>query len=364
MEIWQQELAQTIRTLDQLERHIPIPHRERMAEVLRNMRLGITPHTLKLMDFSDPDDPIVRMTVPQEAELRVTAEELVDPIGDEAKSPVPFLTHRYPDRVLVYATFFCSAYCRFCFRRFKTGQANPGPGPDDIERICAYLRAHPEVEEVILTGGDPWTLMDAHVEALLGALRAVPSVIRIRFHTRVPVNLPSRVTPAFAAMLRGFQTAERPVFVVTHFNHLKEIAPENVAAIARLVDAGIVVRNQSVLLRGVNDDAGTLRALFTRLANLRVVPYYLHQLDLARGTGHFRVPIERGIALMRALQGAVTGIALPRYMLDLPGGLGKVPLSHPYLSKTGEGYGFESPFGVFGSYHEPESGKNVLRRTA
>lgn len=326
-----------------------------MRAVLANMRLSITPHTASLIRFDDPNDPMFLMSVPQERELNVTPEELVDPIGDEAKSPVPFLTHRYADRVLIYATFSCSHYCRFCFRRFKTGQANPGPSPADTDRIVAYLSAHPEVDEVILTGGDPLTLLDGQIDSWLGRLRAIPSIRRIRFHTRVPVNLPSRVTHDLVATMRRHQDATHPIFVITHFNHPREIADENVTAVARLVDAGIAVRNQSVLLRGVNDDVETLAVLFKRLADIRVIPYYLHQLDLARGTGHFRVPIEKGIELMRELQGQTTGIALPRYMLDLPGGHGKVPVGHPYLRRQPDGsYLATSPAGDIIPYREPD----------
>lgn len=354
METWQRELQQCIRTLDQLEQHVPIESRVRMREVLSGMRLSITPHTASLIDFSNSDDPLFLMSVPQERELTVTPEELRDPIGDETKSPVPFLTHRYRDRVLVYATFSCAHYCRFCFRRFKTGQANPGPSSEDIDRILAYVSDRPEIDEVILTGGDPLTLLDAQINDWLECLRTIPAVKRIRFHTRVPVNLPSRITDSLVATLRRHQDATRPVYVVTHFNHPREIAPANVEAVARLADAGIVVRNQSVLLRGVNDDAETLERLFKTLADIRVVPYYLHQLDLARGTGHFRVPIPRGLELMRALQGRVTGIALPRFMLDLPGGHGKIPLAHQFLQSTGEGeFLAESPSGSKVEYRDP-----------
>lgn len=354
METWQRELQQCIRTFDQLEKRVPVENRDRMREVLSNMRLSITPHTASLIRFDDPNDPLFLMSVPQERELNVTPEELIDPIGDETRSPVPFLTHRYADRVLIYATFSCSHYCRFCFRRFKTGQANPGPSPADTDRIVAYLSEHPEVDEVILTGGDPLTLLDAQVESWLARLRSVPSIRRVRFHTRVPVNLPSRITDSLVGVLRRSQDATHPIFVVTHFNHPREIADENITAVAKLVDAGIVVRNQSVLLKDVNDDADTLGELFKRLADVRVVPYYLHQLDLARGTGHFRVPIEKGIELMRALQGRTTGIALPRYMLDLPGGHGKIPVGYPYLTRQPDGsYLATAPGGERLAYREP-----------
>lgn len=335
---WQEELRRTVRTLEDLEQYLPIANKEAMKQVLGNMRLAITPHTLKLINFADPHDPLLLMSVPQEAELRMRPEELRDPIGDEAKSPIPFLTHRYPDRVLVYATFSCSHYCRFCFRRFKTGQANPGPGAADYERICAYLRAHPEVDEVILTGGDPLTLTDEQLNLILSTLRGVLTIARIRIHTRVPVNLPSRITPELCSLLQRHQSSERPLYVVTHFNHPRELAPENIRALAMLVDHGMVVRNQSVLLRGVNDSLETLQLLLKRLVNIRVVPYYIHQLDVARGTSHFRVPLERGLALLQALQGRVTGIAIPRFMLEIPGGGGKVPLQASYLRVDGDGH--------------------------
>lgn len=357
METWQHELAACVRTVEQLETLVPLQNREAISSVIKQMRFSITPHTLRLIDFTNPNDPLLLMSVPQEAELRVTPEEMRDPIGDEAKSPIPFLTHRYRDRVLIYATFACSHYCRFCFRRFKTGQATPGPSEKDWEKIVEYLNQHTEVDEVILTGGDPWTLTDQTLSVILKKLRMVESVIRIRFHTRVPVNLPSRVTSSLVDLLRDNMDATHPIFVVTHFNHPREIAPENIDAIAKLVDAGIVVRNQSVLLRGVNDDVETLRELFKKLTNIRVVPYYLHQLDLAKGTSHFRVPIARGVELMRELQGDVTGIALPRYMLDIPGGKGKVPIVHPFVQRVddrGE-YLVEAPTGEKAAHRETEN---------
>ncbi len=351
---WQQELTQCVRTLDQLEKYLPLGQRNVLQKVMGNMRLSITSHTLRLIDFHNPEDPLLLMSVPNERELTITPEELIDPIGDEAKSPVPFLTHRYPDRVLIYVTFFCSLYCRFCFRRFKTGQATPGPSDQDRVCIVRYLQDHPEVEEVILTGGDPLTLMDDQLETWFTTLRTLATVKRIRIHTRVPVNLPSRITSDLVTLFRRFMDHQHPIYVVTHFNHPREIAPENVEAIARLVDAGIVVRNQGVLLKGVNDTAETLSRLYRDLVNIRVVPYYLHQLDLAKGTGHFRVPIERGIALMRELQGNLTGIAIPKYVLDIPGGQGKIPLQYPFAVSEGLGaYHVENFEGKTFTYHEP-----------
>lgn len=356
MELWQQELRDTIRSLEALTAVIPDLDLEQLRLVLQDMRLAITPHSAKLIDFTNPEDPLLKISVPHTKELVVTPEELVDPIGDEAKSPIPFLTHRYPDRVLIYATFFCALSCRFCFRRFKTGQATPGPTATDLDRIVDYLVHHPEVDEVILTGGDPLTLVDTQLEELFRRFRNIPSIARIRIHSRVPVNLPSRLTPALVRLFQTYQDASHPLYLVTHFNHPREIAPENIEAIARLIDAGIVVRNQHVLLRGVNDSVETLTALYKQLTNIRVVNYYLHQLDLARGTNHFRVPLEEGLELMRKLQGNLSGITLPKYMLDLPGGKGKIPLQPEYLKKTGP-QSFEArPFtGETVPYHEPET---------
>ena len=353
IEPWQTELQNCIRTVEQLEEFFPIVDKEIIREVISNMRLSITPHALKLIDFENPRDPLLLMSVPQISELDVSVQELADPIGDEEKSPVPFLVHRYPDRAIIQMTFFCAHSCRFCFRRSKTGSANPGPTKKEVDAIVKYLAQYPEVEEAILTGGDPLTLSDEQIEDWLRRLRQIPSIRRIRIHTRVVVNLPSRITDSLVAIFRRYMDATHPIFIVTHFNHPREIAEENVAAVAKLVDAGIVVRNQSVLLKSVNDSAEVLEELFKKLTDIRIVPYYLHQLDLAKGTNHFRVPIERGIEIMKQLQGKVTGIALPRYMLDLPGGKGKVPLGHRYAEKKGERWTVESPFGEKVEYREP-----------
>lgn len=316
-----------VRNLDDLERYISLKDKQHLKKALTNMRMAITPHTLTLINFDDPCDPLLLMSVPQIQELDVSPDEFLDPIGDEAKSPIPFLTHRYQDRVLVYVTFSCAQYCRFCFRRRKTGRACASPTADERLNILTYLREHPIIEEAILTGGDPFILLDNQLDEWLKALQGVPSIRRLRIHTRVPVTLPSRITPELVRMIRRRMKPTFPINIVTHFNHPNEIASENVEAVARLIDAGILVRNQSVLLKGVNDDAKTLEALFKRLVDIRVVPYYLHQLDRAQGISHFRVPMEEGISLMRQLQGKVTGIALPRYMLDRPGGKGKVQLA-------------------------------------
>lgn len=354
-EQWQIDLQNCIRNLDGLEKYIPVLNRDKMEKVLSNMRLSITPHTRSLIDFDNPNDPLLLMCVPQERELVFSPEDLVDPIGDNSKSPVPFLTHRYPDRVIIYVTFSCSQYCRFCFRKSKTGSAGPGPGNVDIQNILKYLSDHPQVEEVILSGGDPLTLVDSDIEEWLKSLRKIKSIRRIRIHTRTLVNLPSRITDDLVSMFKRNMDATNPIYVVAHFNHANEIAEENIQAVAKLVDAGVVVLNQSVLLRGVNDSPVVLEQLFRKLADIRATPYYIHQLDLAQGISHFRVPIERGIQIMQELQGRVSGIALPKYMLDIPGGEGKIPLSFEYAKKISDRqWELKTPFGKTVKYTEPK----------
>lgn len=328
LEIWQKELRQCLRSIEDLSRLMPIKDINRLRETVSKMRLSITPHTLKLIDFNDPKDPLLMMSLPQTQELEFSAEESSDPIGDDKRSPIPFLVHRYPDRALIHVNYVCAQYCRFCFRRSKTGCANVGPSPKDRDAIIKYIKDHSEIEEAILSGGDPLILTDDGLAIWIAKLKTVNSLRRIRLHTRLPVTLPSRITPKLVRMIKNFQTKEFPIYIVTHFNHPREIAKENVTAIARLVDSGIVVRNQSVLLKGVNDNPTVMQALLKRLVDIRVVPYYIHQLDKARGTSHFRVPIEQGMKLMKGLRGHVTGLALPRFMLDSADGTGKKSLGN------------------------------------
>ncbi len=348
---WQIELADSIRTVEQLEELLQIPNRDQILEVVSNMRLSITPHQRSLIDFTNPHDPLLRMVIPHEQELFVTESELVDPIGDENDMPVPFLTHRYRDRALIYTTFNCAAYCRFCFRKFKTGQATPGPTQEERERIFNYLQTHPEVEEAILSGGDPLTLTDDLIKMWLNELSKIKSIKRIRIHTRTLVNLPSRITASLAEILSN---SDKPIVIVSHFNHPRELAQQNIDAINLLTSAEIQIKNQNVLLREVNDNTGTLKTLFTKLVQAGVGLYYIHQLDLARGTNHFRVPIKKGMQLMRELHNELTGIALPRYMLDLPGGKGKIQINKENLCWQGDHWIVKSPLGETVRYNEPD----------
>jgi len=341
LETWQKELRRCVSSIEGLNRYAPkgFLHssqgllgrndkgKDLMQEVVKNMRLSITPHTLKLIDWNDPRDPLLLMAVPRSRELDFSADEVADPIGDDKCSPVPFLVHRYPDRALIHVNYVCAGCCRFCFRRSKTGRANVGPSAKNRDDIVAYLKQHAEVEEAILSGGDPLMLADKELANWIAHFKTVKTLRRIRIHTRLPVTLPSRISPKLVRMLKSFQTNEFPIYMVTHFNHPKEIAKENIDAIARLVDAGIVVRNQSVLLKGVNDNLTVMRDLLRRLVDVRIVPYYIHQLDKAQGTSHFRVPVKDGIKLMKSLRGKVTGIALPKYVMDCPDGAGKIVMN-------------------------------------
>jgi lysine 2,3-aminomutase len=300
--------------------------------------LRVPRYYLDLIDFADPADPLRRQVLPSSAEREVDPAELADPIGDDAHSPTPGVVHRYPDRALLLLTAACAVHCRFCFRREFVGQPARALGPARLEAAYAYLAATPAIWEVILSGGDVLTLPDAFLRAALERLRAIPHLRVVRIHSRVPAVLPQRLTDELAALLRAHQ----PLYLVAHVNHPREVTAELAAAVGRLVDRGVPVLSQSVLMRGVNDDAGTLETLFRRLVEARVKPYYLHHPDLARGTGHFRVSIARGRALMRQLRGRVSGLCLPTYVLDVPGGLGKVPLGEDYVHYRGGEYEVET----------------------
>jgi lysine 2,3-aminomutase len=277
-------------------------------------------------------DGVRRQFLPQAAELDVRPEELADPIGDDVHRPVPGLTHRYPDRVILHATQTCEVYCRFCFRRETVGDAG-ALAEAEFLRVLDYLRDHPQVWEVILTGGDPMVLSARRLGDMLARLSAIPSVQVIRFHTRIPVVAPEKVTDALVAAL----DVRPAVWVVVHTNHADEITEGAAEALRRLVRAGVPVLSQTVLLRGVNDDPDTLERLFRALIAHRVKPYYLHHPDLAKGTAHFRVPLARGQAIMAALRGRISGTALPTYVLDIPGGHGKVPVGPGYVEPDGAG---------------------------
>lgn len=281
-----------------------------------------------------PADPVVRQYMPDPREQTVLPAETADPIGDEAHSPVPGIVHRYPDRVLLKITDTCAVYCRFCFRKEMVGKGIGMLSPDKISAGLDYIASCPEIREVILTGGDPLTLSNRRLEDLLARLDSIPHLDLIRIHTRAPLVNPERVDNGLAAL---FTQTQKPIYIVLHVNHVQEIDDPVKAAFRRLSASGAVLLSQSVLLKDVNDNAETLEALFRALLASRVKPYYLHHPDLAPGTSHFRVSIKRGQDIIKALRGRVTGLAYPTYVLDLPGGHGKMPLAPCYLESHGQG---------------------------
>jgi lysine 2,3-aminomutase len=323
-----------------------------LAPVAARYAIAISETLARLIDSADPRDPIARQFIPSEAELIATPEERADPIGDEAHSPVPGIVHRHKDRVLFKLVHACPVYCRFCFRREMVGpDGETALSPKAFEAALAYIESHPEIWEVILTGGDPFILNARRAGEVSARLAAIPHVKIIRWHTRVPVVEPAHITDEFVASLivPGATT-----IVALHANHPRELTAEARAACARLIDAGIAMLSQSVLLRGVNDNVETLEALMRAFVEMRIKPYYLHHADLAPGTSHFRVPIEEGQRLMRDLRARVSGVCVPRYVLDIPGGYAKVPLALSDVEKTDTGYRLRDHTGRWHRY-PPES---------
>ena len=325
--------------------------RSDLERVAARYAVAVTPDLAGLIDPADPADPIARQFLPDARELDRTPDERADPIGDAAKSPIKGIVHRYPDRVLLTPVHVCPVYCRFCFRREKVGPGGASLTRTETAAALDYIRAHPEIFEVIVTGGDPLVLAPAKLAALIGALGAIPHVRVIRIHTRAPVAQPAVVTPALARALRS----EKAVYVVLHCNHPREVTKALAGAVLRLVKAGVPVLSQSVLLKGVNDDAGTLEALFRALVAARVKPYYLHHPDLAPGTAHFRTDLASGQALMRRLRGRLSGLGQPTYVLDVPGGHGKVPVGPVFTEEKDGAWIVEDPAGQRHRY-PPEDG--------
>ena len=322
----------------------PAERRAALAAVAERYAVAITPAVAELIDTADPDDPIARQFIPDPAELMVRPEELADPIGDDVHSPVEGVVHRYPDRVLLKLVHVCPVYCRFCFRREMVGPRGRGTlSPRKLEAALDYIRAQDRIWEVILTGGDPLVLAARRLRAVMRELAAIDHVKIIRVHTRVPVVAPALITPELARALRNRTQA---TYVVLHINHARELTQQARAACAQLIDAGIPLLSQTVLLKGVSDAPATLAELFRALVENRIKPYYLHHADLAPGTGHLRTTIADGQRLMRALRGTLSGLCQPTYVLDIPGGAGKVPAGPTYLKPLDCGrYEVEDPSG-------------------
>ena len=333
---WQEQLRDSVRSTADLARELDLTEAElegaRRAE-REGLPMAITPYYLSLCDRHDPRCPVRLQCVPRVEEGHEVPGDLEDPLGEVDHEVAPHLVRRYPDRVLLLVTDRCAVYCRFCTRSRMVGD---GGGPVSLEKLApafAWLEAHPEVRDVIVSGGDPLAMATDRIDRLLARIRAIPSVDTIRLATRVPVTLPMRITPELVKALRK----HHPIFVMTHFNHPKELTRESIAACTRLADGGFPVMNQTVLLAGINDDADVLETLFRGLVKARVRPYYLLQADPVRGTGHLRTPLGAGVAIMERLQGRLTSIALPKLICDTPGGKGKVPLLPDYVVRRGEG---------------------------
>jgi lysine 2,3-aminomutase len=307
----------------------PESARETLAGIGARYAIAVPPAFAALI--THPDDPIARQVLPHPDELTTAPHEHTDPIGDDARSPLPGLVHRYPDRVLIKPLLVCPLYCRFCFRREHVGPDGGLLTQAQVDAAIAYIAARPAIREVILTGGDPLLLSPRRLRTLLAALDAIPHVELLRIHTRVPTADPARITDALADAL----ITEKPLFLVLHANHATEFTADALAALRRVQSRAIPLLGQSVLLRGVNDTPDALEALFRAMLRARIKPYYLHQLDPAPGTARFLVPIEEGQALLAALRGRVTGLAWPTYVLDIPGGHGKVPIGPVYLGGEG-----------------------------
>ncbi len=305
------------------------------AKVGERYAIALTPAVAALIDPDDPHDPIARQFLPDPAELLVRAEERADPIGDLAHSPVAGIVHRYPDRVLLKAVHVCPVYCRFCFRREMVGPSGLGTlAPDELDAAIAYVAARPEIWEVILTGGDPLVLSARRLRDLMERLAAIDHVKVVRFHTRVPVVEPDRID---AELVEALKASGKTTYVALHANHPRELTARARAACARLVDAGIAMISQTVLLKGVNDDAGVLAELMRAFVENRIRPYYLHHPDLAPGTGHFRLGLAEGRALVEQLRGRISGLCQPTYILDIPGGHGKVPVLSDAVRESDDG---------------------------
>ncbi|APO69620.1 L-lysine 2,3-aminomutase [Rhizobium gallicum] len=330
-------IVRPIKSVVDLSKARLLADRDRLAleEVAARYAIALTPTVAKLIDRADVDDPIARQFVPDAAELVVTPEERADPIGDHAHSPVEGIVHRYPDRVLLKAVHVCPVYCRFCFRREMVGPQGLGTlDPAAMMVAFDYIRSHPEIWEVILTGGDPLVLSPRRLEEIMRELAAIDHVKIVRFHTRVPVVDPQRID---ATLIAALKASGKTTYIALHANHPREMTIEARAACGRLIDAGIVMISQSVLLKGVNDDAGVLADLMKTFVETRIKPYYLHHPDLAPGTSHFRLTIEEGQKIVSSLRGRISGLCQPAYILDIPGGHGKAVIGENSVRKTADG---------------------------
>jgi lysine 2,3-aminomutase len=327
---WRWQLKNRITTVEQLQRLLPTLTPEEFAgATLSNhkLALAITPYFFNLIDAADENCPIRWQVIPRVEETQTASWEMTDPCGEDSHSPVPGLVHRYPDRVLFLVTDRCAAYCRYCTRSRLVSNASGYDFHPEFEKQIAYIANNKNIRDVLLSGGDPLLFSDEKLEHLLSRLRAIPHLEFLRIGTRIPIFLPQRITPQLCAILKKYH----PLFISIHSNHPRELTTEVRTALERLADAGIPLGNQSVLLRNVNDDAEVMKAQVQKLLMCRVKPYYLYQCDLIAGSAHLRAPVRKGLEIMEALRGHTTGYAVPQYVIDAPGGGGKVPINPEYI---------------------------------
>ncbi len=349
---WKWQMSNRITSAEQLAEIISLSEEEQqiLMHGLGKLRMAITPYYASLIDQKDPECPIRKQAVPSLAETFVSEGESHDPLHEEMDSPVRGLTHRYPDRVLLLVTDQCSMYCRHCTRRRFAGQSDQALPISRINQAIEYIRHHQEVRDVLISGGDPLCLSNRRIEYILSRLRAIPHVQIIRIGTRTPVVMPQRIDEELCLMLKKYH----PLYINTHFNHPREITPESTAACELLADAGIPLGNQTVLLKGVNDCPYIMKRLVQQLLEIRVRPYYLYQCDLSQGIEHFRTPVARGIEIIEMLRGHTSGLAVPTFVVDAPGGGGKIPVNPQYvISCSCEKTILRNYEGIITTYAEP-----------
>lgn len=349
---WKWQVRNRIETLEDLKKYIDLTPEEEegVKQCLSSLRMAITPYYLSLINPDDPGDPIRRQAVPTGLELHKAEADLLDPLHEDTDSPVPGLTHRYPDRVLLLITDQCSMYCRHCTRRRFAGQTDAMISMDQIDKSIEYIRNTPEIRDVLLSGGDALMLSDDLLEYIVKSLREIPHVEIVRIGSRTPVVMPQRITPELCSMLKKYH----PIWINTHFNHPGEITPEAARACALMADAGIPLGNQSVLLAGVNDCVHVMRELVHGLVKMRVRPYYVYQCDLSLGLEHFRTPVSKGIEIIEGLRGHTSGYCIPTFVVDAPGGGGKTPVMPNYVISQSPGKVILRNFeGVITTYTEP-----------
>ncbi len=353
---WHWQVQNRIRFVKDLEKYMPLTKDEsnEISEILSKFRMSITPYYLCLIDPNNPDCPIRKQAIPSYNEMHISDSDMLDPLAEDTDSPVPGLTHRYPDRVLFLITDMCSMYCRHCTRRRFAGQHDTAMPRSRIDLAIEYIANHNEIRDVLLSGGDALLVSDDVLENIISRLRAIEHVEIIRIGTRTPVVMPQRITDDLVNMLKKYH----PIWLNTHFNHYDEITIESKQAIDRMADAGIPLGNQSVLLKGINDSVSIMKKLVQRLAYIRVRPYYIYQCDLSLGIEHFRTPVSRGIEIIEGLRGHTSGYCVPTYVIDAPGGGGKIPVMPNYVISQAPGKVILRNYeGVISTYTEPNDYK-------